>query len=35
MLDRSLEVTHADFIEARNLAEALRVENEDFRVWLS
>jgi hypothetical protein len=32
MLDRSLEVTHADFIEARNLAEALRVENEDFRV---
>jgi hypothetical protein len=32
MLDRTLEATHVDFIEARNLAEALRIENEDYKV---
>jgi hypothetical protein len=31
MLDRTLEITHADFIEAKNLAEALRIENEDYK----
>jgi hypothetical protein len=32
MLHRTLEITHADFIEARNLAEALRLENDDYKV---
>jgi hypothetical protein len=32
MLDRALEITHADLVEARNLSEALRVENEDYKV---
>jgi hypothetical protein len=35
MLDRTLEITHADLVEAKNLCEALRVENEDYKVCFS
>jgi len=31
MLDRTLEITHSDLIEAKNLIEALRVENDDYK----
>jgi len=32
MLHRTLEITHGDLIEVKNLCEALRVENEDYQV---
>jgi len=31
VLDRALEITHTDLVEAKNLCEALRVENEDYK----
>ncbi len=34
MLDRTLEITHADLVEVKNLCEALRIENEDYQVCL-
>lgn len=32
VLDRTLEITQNDLIELKNLAEALRLENEDYKV---
>jgi hypothetical protein len=34
MLHRTLEITHGDLVEVKNLCEALRVENEDYQVCL-
>lgn len=32
MLDRTLEITHADLVETKNLCEALIIENQDYKV---